>query len=69
VLYETFNTRFAKKQQAARQFEALLRQPNILLFSDEPYREEALEAAFRSIPSRSMALVDMVIRLILETST
>ena len=65
-LYETFNTHFAKNRIAVGRFEVLLRQPHVVRFRDEPYREAALEAAIRSAASRSMALVDMVIRLILD---
>lgn len=65
-LYETFNTRFAKNKNAITRFEALLRQPRVLRLDDEPYREAALAAAFTTAASRGMALVDMVIRLILE---
>lgn len=67
-LYETFNTRFAKNLMAVRQFEALIRQPHVVLLTDAPYREAALESAMQMALSarRSIALVDMVIRLILE---
>jgi len=65
-LYETFNTRFAKNKVAVRRFEVLLRQPHVVRLRDEPYREAALEAAIATAASRSMALVDMVIRLILD---
>lgn len=67
-LYETFNTRFAKNKIAVRRFAALLRQTHVVLLRDEPYREVALEAAIKMtlVASRSIALVDMVIRLILE---
>jgi predicted nucleic acid-binding protein len=65
-LYETFNTRFAKNTTAVRRFEALLRQPHVVRLADEPYREAALEAVMTTVASRCMALVDMVIRLILD---
>lgn len=65
-LYETFNTRFAKNTIAVRRFEALLRQPHVIRLPDEPYREIALEAVMTTVTSRSMSLVDMVIRLILD---
>lgn len=65
-LYETFNTRFAKNAVAVRRFEALLRQAHVIRLPDEPYREIALEAVMTTVASRSMALVDMVIRLILD---
>ncbi|MGH9432556.1 MAG: hypothetical protein ACRD3T_13525 [Terriglobia bacterium] len=65
-LYETFNTRFAKNTIAVRRFEALLRQAHVVRLPDEPYREVALQAVMTTIAKRSMALVDMVIRLILD---
>jgi predicted nucleic acid-binding protein len=65
-LYETLNTRFAKNTLAVRRFEALLRQGHVIRLPDESYRELALEAVMTTIASRSMALVDMVIRLILD---
>lgn len=65
-LYETLNTRFAKNTIAVRRFEAVLRKAHVVRFSDEPYREAALEAVMTTAASRSMALVDMVIRLVLD---
>lgn len=65
-LYETFNTRFVKNTIAVKRFEALLRQAHVVRLSDEPYREAALDAVMTTAASRSMALVDMVIRLILD---
>ena len=65
-LYETFNTRFAKNRIAVRGFDVLLRQPHVVRLRDESYREEALEIAISTAASRSMALVDIVIRLILD---
>jgi len=67
-LYEVFNSRFAKNRLALRTFDMLLRQPHVSLIADEGYREAALEACFKMglIGTRCIALVDMVIRLILE---
>ncbi len=65
-LYETFNSRFAKNMLAVRHFEKLLRQAHVVRISDEPYREAALEVAIASVTTRCFALVDVVIRLILE---
>jgi hypothetical protein len=65
-LYETFNSRFAKNTLAVRHFEKLLRQAHVVRLSDEPYRESALEVAIASVATRSFALVDVVIRLILD---
>jgi predicted nucleic acid-binding protein len=65
-LYEVFNTRFAKNKAAVMGFEKLLRQPHVIRLSDDSYREAALEAAITSAQSRCFALVDMVIRMILD---
>ncbi len=65
-LYETFNTRFAKNILAVRHFEKILRQAHVVRLSDESYREAALEVAIASSATRSFALVDVVIRLILD---
>ncbi|HEV3157330.1 MAG TPA: hypothetical protein VGZ00_08285 [Candidatus Baltobacteraceae bacterium] len=65
-LYETLNTRFTRNTIAVGRFEALLRKAHVIRFSDEPYREAALKAVMTTVASRSMALVDMVIRLILD---
>lgn len=65
-LYETFNTRFAKNARAVRHLGNLLRQARVVRLSDEPYREAALEVAIASAQTRSFALVDVVIRLILD---
>ncbi len=65
-LYESVNSRFVKNTPAIKQFEMLLAAQHFERISDEPYRELALRAVFRTVETRSMALVDMVIRLILE---
>jgi predicted nucleic acid-binding protein len=66
VLYETFNHRCAKNTAEAERFQLLLRKPNVLLLPDNPYRQDALDLAFRNLRRRSMALVDIIIRLILD---
>jgi predicted nucleic acid-binding protein len=65
-LYETLNTKFVENTNAVRGFEAMLKQPRVVLLSDKPYREKALETVMTTFVKRSIALVDMVIRLILE---
>jgi len=67
-LYETFNTRFAKNRIAVRSFDALLRQTHVERLDDVPYREKAFDEAVGTalIGSRSISLVDMVIRQILD---
>jgi len=65
-LYETLNTTFVENTLVVRRFETLLRRANVVRISDEPYREPALEIVLTTVTKRSMALVDMVIRLILD---
>ena len=68
VLYETLNSRFAKNNVGLRSFDVLLRQGHVIRFPDEAYRDAALEACFQMALKqlRPIALVDMVIRLIVE---
>ena len=67
-LYETVNSRFVKNRIALWNFETFLRLPHVIRLSDDQYREAALEASLEMalIRARNIALVDMVIRLILE---
>ena len=66
ILYEVLKTRFVKKTQSLLQLEALQKQAHVVLLSDLPYREPALQAVYRSAPRRSLSLVDMVLRLMIE---
>jgi hypothetical protein len=64
-VYTRLNTRFVKNPIAVKRFELLLRKAHVVRLPDEPYREAALPAVM-TFASRRMALVDMVLRLILE---
>lgn len=66
-LYETLNTRFARRSEWLKSFGDLMRRQNVVRLNDEPYREHALSIAFEGEarwPKRS--LVDLVLREILQ---
>lgn len=67
-LYETFNTRFARNKVTVGNFEALIRRPHVVRMADDAYRDRAFAVAVSTALSgrRSLSLVDVVIRLILE---
>ena len=46
VLYETLNTRFARRPHVLRRFEQVLKRAGSVLLDDAAYREEALELVF-----------------------
>ena len=64
-LYETLNTRFAKRSAAMEGFRTFLAKPSTVRIDDRHYRDEALELTFSKAGARSMSLVDWVIRLML----
>jgi len=66
-LYETLNTRFVRNPEWLRAFERYLHRPDTVRLPDEAYREEALHSVLRIVRGwRSISLVDMVIRSIIE---
>ncbi|MGA1839469.1 MAG: hypothetical protein ACMUIU_02500 [bacterium] len=70
ILYETLNTRFVRRNNWLSSFENYIKSPNVLILSDESYRERALNLVFdlkRGVNSYS--LVDLVIREILKDTT
>ena len=68
VLYETINTRFARRPATIARFESILRGPHIELLNDSPYRLDAYEDALTRAKTRrnAMSLVDSVICAILD---
>ena len=68
VLYETINTRFARRQATIAQFESILRGPHIELLNDSPYRLDAYEDALTRAKTQrnALSLVDSVICAILD---
>jgi hypothetical protein len=67
-LYETLNTQFVKNTIQIRQFELFLKRPKVILQDDCKYRENAKELTIeQGAPRfRTISLVDMVIRLMLD---
>jgi hypothetical protein len=67
-LYETLNSRFLKDNIQIRQFELFLKRPKVILEDDRAYRENARDLTFeqKGLPGRTISLVDMVIRLMLD---
>ena len=66
-LYETINTRFAKKRVCMEEFEMLLKGENVVLLDDTDYKDEALELTIESSKlKKPYSLVDMIIRLMLS---
>ncbi len=68
VLYETLCTRFVRRPEIVLRFESYLKRPNAVLIDDSPYRKDSLDRVFVEARrgTRSISLVDTVIRLILE---
>jgi predicted nucleic acid-binding protein len=63
-LYETLNTRFAKRRNWVHSFERMLRHPLTIRIEDSSYRNRAL-LSFFECNRRPLSLVDIVIREIL----
>jgi predicted nucleic acid-binding protein len=68
TLYETINTRFAKRREFMQPFEKFINKPNVLLIDDEVYRENALRLVFENalIGKRPLSLVDIILRELLS---
>ena len=68
TVYETLRSKFVKNAMALRQFERLLKSPNVEFLGDEQYRfaafERSLDSSLRE--SRPLSMVDCLIRLILD---
>lgn len=67
ILYETINTRFARRPHWIASFEGVVRSPNTEFIDDAPYRVDALEDALvRGKNQRyAMSLTDAVLHSIL----
>lgn len=68
VLYETLNTRFVSRKLWMDEFKRLLESPSVVIISDEQYKARALDSILRdpTISKRTISLVDMIIRLMIE---
>jgi len=67
ILYETVNTRFARRPAMIARFETIVRGPDTTLLDDGPYRLGAYEDTIaRGKAGRNpMSLVDAVVRAVL----
>ena len=67
ILYETVNTRLARRPQYLAKFGAIVRLPETLLLDDAPYRDDSFAAALSQNPARgALSLVDAVLCNIIE---
>ena len=67
ILYETVNTRLARRPQNLAKFGAIVRLPETLLLDDAPYREDSFAAVLAQNPARGpLSLVDAVLCNVIE---
>ena len=66
ILYETINTRFAKRPGVLMQIDAIVAKRNTLLLDDSPYRETAYRQVLEFSRKRPLSLVDVVLRAVIE---
>ena len=68
VLYETVNTRLARRPETISRFESLIRRPDAVLLDDSPYRQDAYEDTLERAkkPNRPKSLVDSILYAIIE---
>ena len=67
TLYEFVNSRLSRRESKF-QFEIFIKRPNVILLSDEKYKDEALELFFQKnkFSYSDISLVDEVLKLIIE---
>ena len=68
ILYETINTRFARRPGTVARLESIMRAPETEFLDDSPYRLEAYEDTLARAKSqdKAMSLVDSVLCAILD---
>ena len=66
VLYETINTRFARRPTILKGIDAVIANANTLLLDDSPYREAAYRQVQQTSRERPLSLVDAVLRAVIE---
>ena len=67
ILYETVNTRLARRRENMARFGAIVRSPGTALLADAPYREEALATVLAQNPATGpLSLVDAVLCHVIE---
>jgi len=68
TLYETLNTRFARRQSWVQEFHRIIRTHRVDYISDNDYKEFSLEL-FLNQREQEFSLVDIIIRHIMEDDT
>lgn len=68
TLYETINTRFAKREKCRQGLKIFLDKPNTVKVDDAPYKDKAIEEVISPRSKRYFSAVDYIIRNILEDS-
>ena len=66
VLYETINTRFARRRSALTRIDSIIAKADTLLLDDSPYRERAYRQVQQTSRQRPLSLVDAVLRAVIE---
>lgn len=67
ILYETFNTRFARRPLVMVRFDAVVMHPDTRLLDDSRYRDDAYRSAVRcGHRGRPLSLVDAVLRAVID---
>ena len=66
VLYETINTRFARRPKVLMHIDAIIAKESTLLLDDSPYREAAYRQVRQTSRKRPLSLVDAVLRAVIE---
>lgn len=67
ILYETVNTRLARRPENVARFGAIVRSPGTALLDDTPYREEAFATVLaQNAATRPLSLVDAVLCNVIE---
>ena len=66
VLYETINTRFARRPRALMLIDRIIAKADTLLLDDSPYREAAYRQVQQTSRQRHFSLVDAVLRAVIE---
>ena len=69
VLYETINTRFAKRPHILKQIDVIIEKKSTRLLDDSPYRAAAYAKVLQTSPKRPLSLVDAVLRAVIEDAS
>ena len=67
ILYETLNTRFARKPAVMARLDAVVMHPDTQLLDDSSYRQDAYRSAIAmGRRGRPLSLVDAVLRFVID---